>query len=50
MFYVSFIVITKKGNLESKVKSFKTHKAMEKFLAKIEESGNLYDILGYSQD
>ena len=46
MFEVAYIVITAKGTLKTVVKSFKTAEARAKHIAKREEKGDLYRIIG----
>ena len=46
MFEVSFTVISAKGTLTNKRKTFKTENAMNKYLEKLSEDGKLYEIYG----
>ena len=43
---LAWIEIDKHGNLNQKRREFKTQKTLEKFIEKLQDSGNLYQILG----
>ena len=45
---VAYQVINRRDQVESKRKVFKTEKAMRTYLAKLEEKGTLYRVLGYA--
>ena len=47
MFELAWIQIMSNGSLKSKRKVFATQAAMERFISKLVESGNCYEILGY---
>lgn len=46
-FEVAYKMFDKKGQIVSKRKAFKTDKARAKFVEKIKQDGNFYDIAGY---
>jgi len=47
MFELAWIQIMSNGSLKPKRKTFATQAAMERFIDKLVESGNCYEILGY---
>ena len=47
---VAYKMFDRKGQIVSKRKSFKTSNARAKFVEKIKQDGNFYDIIGYSED
>lgn len=46
MFEVAFTVISAKGTLSNKRKTFKTENAMNKYLEKLSEDGKLCEVYG----
>lgn len=49
-FELAYQMFDKKGQIVSKRKAFKTEKARAKFVEKIKQDGNFYDIIGYLDD
>lgn len=49
-FEVAYRMFDKKGQIVSKRKAFKTDKARAKFVEKIKQDGNFYEISGYLDD
>ena len=46
---VAYKMFDRKGQIVSKRKEFKTEKARAKFVEKVKQDGNFYDIIGYSE-